>query len=369
MIQSRYFSHYICRNLLNSIALISLLVTGIVILFEIFDLAQRGVLLTRQPFTILIDITSHTIPFFQDILPLIILFAGLRVFIKLHSTSQIIAMKAAGGSIWTIIKGPVALVFIIGALVPLTIDPLNRLVLNIKENRLSIENRSRIISGQSQWFTQSVPQIESNAGHTIIYAGSTSADGTVLGDVKIFDFDADGRLYQQRLAQSAQLTAITPQQNSWVLSDVVVYTASKTAKYIETDSVNTSMSAHTVRTQFGDALTLPIWSLFAAIVDNDAGVILRPDVRMRFYSLVALPIFLVSSLMVAVVFTVSYRRQGVSHVNVLLSILVGFAIYVFIRMVQTSGNSGIVAAPIAAFGPALLILVTCTTILLFLEDG
>ena len=190
-----------------------------------------------------------------------------------------------------------------------------------------------------------------------------------MQNVNIFEFDANGKLDQQRLSDIATLDISPTGQNSWNLEQSEIYTPLQKKQLIQKDSIPTILDASNVRSQFGDPNSLPIWALIGAVFDVSQSTSVRPDVHMRFYSLIAMPIFLVSTLMVAIVFTMGYRRQGVSRFNVLMSILVGFAIYVFIRVAEDSGDSGLISAPIAAFGPALLILVVCTTVLLFLEDG
>src|SRR5690606_38280165 len=129
----------------------------------------------------------------------------------------------------------------------------------------------------------------------------------------------------------------------------------------------------TTRRDLGARVVLPAEMTLFDLLDLQALEItdprLRSGVQMRLAKLLALPVALAGSLLIAFAFTSGYRRTNKYGATVLYGIVLGFVVYVVTEMAAMAGATGILQPAFAAFAPAIVAIVIGTTVLLFREDG
>ena len=89
----------------------------------------------------------------------------------------------------------------------------------------------------------------------------------------------------------------------------------------------------------------------------------------RFSRLLALPVLLVGTLLIAFAFTGGYRRTGSYGGTILYGIVLGFVMFVVNEMAEQAGSAGVLTPAVAAWGPAIVTVVVGLTVLLYREDG
>ena len=94
------------------------------------------------------------------------------------------------------------------------------------------------------------------------------------------------------------------------------------------------------------------------------------DNEVYFYELTAFPLFLVAMLLISALFTLppSNRRGGI-FLRVLGALGGGFGLYFFSRVTNVMGLNGSLPLFLAAWGPALISIPLCLSLLLHYEDG
>ncbi|WDR03583.1 LptF/LptG family permease [Devosia algicola] len=90
---------------------------------------------------------------------------------------------------------------------------------------------------------------------------------------------------------------------------------------------------------------------------------------MRVIKLLALPLVLCGSLLIAFAFTAGYRRSDRYGAAILYGIVLGFVVFMITEMADRAGSSGVLDPGFAAVGPAFVAIVIGVTVLLYKEDG
>ncbi|MCG6858095.1 MAG: LptF/LptG family permease, partial [Salaquimonas sp.] len=89
----------------------------------------------------------------------------------------------------------------------------------------------------------------------------------------------------------------------------------------------------------------------------------------QFYSLLALPLFLLAMVLIAATVTLRFVRFGQVGRLIVGGVLSGFLLYTVTNFVTSLGSNGIVPPLIAAWSPAIVAILFGITILLYQEDG
>src|SRR5690606_10407837 len=131
----------------------------------------------------------------------------------------------------------------------------------------------------------------------------------------------------------------------------------------------TTTTAGDMGIKLASPVELTIFELAAALGQRLTDPELRNGVEMRFLRLLALPLVLIGSLLIAFAFTAGYRRTNKYGAAVLYGIVLGFVVYVITEMAAMAGAAGVLRPSFAALAPAIVAMVIGTTVLLFKEDG
>ena len=89
----------------------------------------------------------------------------------------------------------------------------------------------------------------------------------------------------------------------------------------------------------------------------------------RYHSLTALPLFLVSMVLIAATASLRFVRFGQSGRMILGGILSGFVLYIVSNLVISLGSNGVVPPIAAAWAPSIVAILFGMSILLHQEDG
>ena len=114
---------------------------------------------------------------------------------------------------------------------------------------------------------------------------------------------------------------------------------------------------------------LTFFELAAALGGQLRDPLLYNAVATRFLRLVALPLMLVGSLLIAFAFTAGYRRTNKYGAAVLYGIVLGFVVFLVTEMADRAGSAGVLDPTFAAVGPAFVAVLIGLTVLLYREDG
>jgi lipopolysaccharide export system permease protein len=255
----------------------------------------------------------------QQSVPFIGLFAAMATLISLNRKYELVIARSAGVSAWQFLFPACVGAFIFGVAAIAILNPIAANGLMSAE-RLEAEIRSgqsnRVTAADAPWIKQTTDE-----GDTIIGARAVLSQGLELVDASFFRFDGNGNIVERFDATRAWL-----RDGAWELTGVTS---------IKGDGQRESL-------------------------DN---------VTVKFHSLVALPLLLVSMTLIAATVSMRFARLGQSAVLILGGILAGFLLYVVTVLVKAFGSSGVVPPVVAAWFPVVLAMFFGVTFLLHKEDG
>ena len=131
----------------------------------------------------------------------------------------------------------------------------------------------------------------------------------------------------------------------------------------------TNLTRAGIRDSFGTPSVIPIWDLPGFIASLEAAGFSARKHRMWLQSELAMPVFLVSMVLVGAAFTLRHTRAGRTGVMVLFALLTGFSLYFIRNFAQILGENGQIPIALAAWAPPLAAIGLAMGLLLHLEDG
>ena len=301
------------------------------------------------------------------ILPFVVLLAGLIFCLLFNRSSELIVMRAVGLSVWNIVAPLIVVVVAIGLLDTLVFSPVTAWTARRyerMEERLGFTHSTPLVwSEDGFWLRELTEQ-----GVQILRASQIvqNKQTVSLQNVSVFELDAQGALVRQIEGEQALLSdGVLRIPNSFVL-DPVAETGSEEA----VQEFKTDLSLERILEKFDDPQTMSFWRFPKFIHFLKKSGFSAAQHTMYFNELIAFPVFLLSMLLIAVAVTISSgNRQGKVFIKVLSAVGAGFILYFVSRVTNVLGLSGSLPYVLAAWGPSLICIPLCLSLLLHLEDG
>lgn len=301
-------------------------------------------------------ISEHAFPFAA-------LFGSIAAFVTANRRLEVVVARAAGISAWQFLLPATVVGLLIGILAVTVYNPL-AVMAHHYAGTLDATLHSQ---SQTAFTTRSGPVWLRQAGgdrESIIGAGESYNNGLGLTAVTAMVFDRQGRFIERVDAGTAEYT-----QNEWILNNATVTAPGKNPVRVETYRLPTLLDPDSVRQTFGNIDGISFWQLPGMIDIADRAGISSDRYRLRYNSLLAMPVLLVAMVLVAAIVSLRFSRSKELGYMILAGIGVGFVLYVVTKIARDLGGAGIVPAPLAAWSPTIVAILIGTTVLLHLEDG
>jgi len=320
-------------------------------------------------FAQIVGLASLNIPqAIYRIMPLIIIIATIAMFLGLSRSSEMVVTRAAGRSALRALLAPLFMALLIGIGAVAILNPIVAATsqqYELRSTSLKGEASALILGETGLWLRQG-----GRDGQTVIRAGSANLDGTELRDVTFLTFATEGGPTRRIEANSASLQdggwQLT-KAKSWPLTRGTVPEAAATTH--DMLQVPSTLTADQIRNSFGTPASIPIWDLPAFIDRLQAAGFSAQRHQVWFQMELALPLFLVSMVMIGASFTLRHQRGGRTGLAVLMAILLSFAIYFLRNFAQILGENGQLPVLLAAWAPPLAAMGLAMGMLLHNEDG
>jgi lipopolysaccharide export system permease protein len=297
----------------------------------------------------------------EQILPFAVLFGAIAAFVNLTRKLELVVARAAGVSVWQFLTPPVLIAAAIGVFFVTVFNPLSA---QLKQRADKIETRLFGRPGRSDgdvalWIRQ-----RSIDGQAILRAERSSDGGAVLSNVTAFVFEPNGALLERVDAARARL-----RQGYWEIDDARVTSPSTEPRDASTYLLATNLSPEQVTQSFVSPDSVSFWSLPELVARTAAAGLDATSYRMRYQTLMARPLMLVAMVLIAASFSLRFFRFGGVARMVSGGVAAGFMLYVATKLVADLGGAGLLAAPVAAWSPAIVGCMLGALALLYQEDG
>lgn len=303
------------------------------------------------------------------VLPLVMIFSAIALFVGLARSSELVVVRAAGRSGLRFLVAPAVTAALVGAASVAVLNPLVAATTRLHDQAVAqiAAGRDNILSvtDAGLWLRQG-----SAEGQAVIQAARTNQDGTELYGATFLLFDAEGQPKARIEAREARL-----EPEAWVLTgakrwDLTDPNPERSAtRATEPVRVPSDLTAESIRSSFGDPAGIPIWNLPAHIgALENAGFSARSH-WVWFHMELAQPLLMAAMVLVAAGFTMRHARFGKTGSFVLLAVLSGFTIFFLRNFAQVMGDTGQIPVLLAAWSPPAVAIFLALGLLLHLEDG
>jgi lipopolysaccharide export system permease protein len=366
---TRVLSAYVGRIFLSSTLAVLTGLLAVVALFDVIELMRRASGRQEVGFGDLVSITALKLPFLAiEILPFAILLGGLVAFWRLTRSSELIVARAAGVSAWQFLAFPVLAAVALGVFATTALSPVSAVMLARADRLDAALLRGGAgafgLSGGGIWVRQPDPSIQ--GGWAIIRGQRVELAGGALAlrTVTVFRLERDDRFHSRIEASEAVL-----EPGRWVLRNAASVAVERPREPIAEVTIPTDLTVERLQESLAPPDTLSFWALprFIAVLDQAGFSSLKH--RLRYQSLLALPLLTGVMVLVAAGFSMRPSRRGGVGLAIAAGVGAGVALFVLTKVVGEFGGSGTIPVTLAAWTPAAVGLAFAVSMLLHLEDG
>ena len=361
---------YVSRVFILAVLTMIAALAGLVALFDFIELLRRAATKPQATFGIVPEIAALRLPWeAMEILPFAVLLGGISAFWRLTRSSELVVARATGLSAWQFLSGPIAAAALLGVFTTAAVSPLSAVMLARAERLdslyLTTESGPLSLNGGQLWLRQADHELTPD-GISIIHADSVNLKGRTLNAraVSVFRLAPHDQLLQRIEAARAILA-----HGNWVLEEAHVISVDHPPDPTTTIRLPTDLTVGRVEESFASPDTLSFWKLpdFIALLERSGFSAIRH--RLRFQTLLALPVLAATMTLVAAGFSMRPTRRGGTARLIGSGVAAGFALFMVSKIAEEFGGSGALPVVLAAWAPAASGLMLAIALLLHLEDG
>jgi lipopolysaccharide export system permease protein len=302
----------------------------------------------------------------QRVAPFIIMIASMLTYLQLNRTSEIVAIKAAGISIWSILLPGVISAFLLGCFSVGVLNPITTTLLLKYEKA-----EAYYLKGQTSLlfdFSRSgiwLRQLEDDGGRSIIHALRISQENKKLHDVSIFYLDENNRFTHRITADAARLN-----EGEMVIKNAIKIDRTNKLTKEKTLALPTKLSFRQIQESVIPPKAISFWDLpsFIAVTQESGFPALQH--QQFFYSMLMAPFFYIAMMLVGSLFTIFHRpRHGVSYRTTFLGIATGFFTYFASDLISAMGGAGRIPLVLSTVAPTILCSAIALLVILHVEES
>ncbi len=361
-------SHYIGRQFLLSILLALFGLIVISLLVDVVELIRRASGRDNVPLAVILELAGLRIPYMLEKLsPYAVLVGSMLALIRLTRTHELIVARSAGVSVWQFLAPAIAVVLAMGIFLTTVFNPLSSALLlrfaHLEGKYLTNTPSLLAITSSGLWLRQ-IESGEGNIGEHIVYTMRVSQNTMEFNHVIVFTFDKEHRFIERLDAARAAL-----EPGVLNLYDVTYSVPGQPPLKLPDYQLPTTLTLSRIQDSFASPETMSFWHLpsFVTMLENAGFSALRH--RLYWHSLLASPFLMAGTVLVAAVFSLRPPRRGKIGLLIVAGITTGFLLHFFTDIVFALGSAGTLPVMLAAWTPAIVVLMIGAALLLHLEDG
>ncbi len=358
---------YVLWRVAFGIAVMLAIVTAVVLLIEIVELARTIGGGTEVGFFDLGELALMKTPgIVMQLLAFVFLFGAMGAFVALNRRGELIAVRAAGLSAWAFALPSAAIAVVVGAGAIALINPLAA-----ELNRDFDQQRALLTGGPSRpaangiWLRQG-----DGRSQIVIHARrhETYGDALRLGGVSMFvqQIRASGGLDFFRRIEAAE-ARLSP--GFWRLRDVREIAPGGESERSEQLSIPSSLDRTSAMEKFVSPGAVSVWRLGRTIRAAKAAGYSAAGYEVRLQQLLATPLLLGGMTLLAATFSLRLTRMGQLPAMAAMGVLAGFVVFFINALCGALGSAEIVPPVVAGWSPPLLTLCFGAAVLCYTEDG
>ncbi len=366
MKSSPLLSRYIARNFFIAfVASLSALML-LILLFDVIDLLRRAASREYATFGDVLSLAFLKLPqTLPLILPFAVLIGALITFYRLSRSNELVIVRSAGLSAWNFLMPVFIVVFLIGLFNVMLFNPFSTAMhkrYEIVEGIRFRKDKTISWSEQGLWLWD-----KKNGFPLIVHADAVKQQNQdlILSGVSVTELKSDETFGRQIESEKGSL------KNGFLIIDKgVTFDYQGHQSFVENLTYPSDFDLDKIMRTFSEPETFSVWQIwgFIRMLDNSGFSSVRH--RMHFYSVLASIFYLLAMVFIAAVFLLNpNQRSGHVLIRVSGAVLCGFLLFFLSKLVVAVGSSGSLPGILAGFGPSVVAISLCATVLLHLEDG
>jgi lipopolysaccharide export system permease protein len=361
-------SYYIGKHFLLAIMLALGGLLAISMLIDMVELIRRASGKEDVPLGVIFELTALRIPFMlEKLAPYAVLIGSMLALTRLTRTHELVVARSAGVSVWQFLGPAVAVVLGMGVFLTTIFNPFAAALLlryeHIEGKYLTNTPSLLAITSSGLWLRQ-IESNEGDIGEHIVYTMRVSQNTMEFSNVIVFTFDKNKRFIERLDAERAVLDP-----GMLKLSKVTRSVPGQPPTQLADYQLPTTLTLSRIQDSFASPETMSFWHLpsFVTMLENAGFSALRH--RLYWQSLLANPFLMMGTVLVAAVFSLRQPRRGRVGLLVVAGVTCGFLLHFFTDIIFALGAAGTLPISLAAWTPAIVVIMIGAALLLHLEDG
>ena len=304
-----------------------------------------------------------------DALPIVFSLAALLWSVRMASSSELVAVRAAGRSGVLVLMVPAVFAFVCGLLSIFVLNPIvvaaslqyQQQVEQYEETKIQV----RVTEDKLVWLRYP------GVGGQIVMRSQHLANSNDFKNASFFVFGADGTPNERYLAESAVL-----EEGIWTLNDVRKWKIDpsipfqeNTAEELNTFKIGTELTPKKFRENFLSPNQIPLHGILEWIAWMESSGLEPHEYRVYLHMEIAKLLLLPAMVLIGAGFTLRPSRIKPIASMIAVSIVSGLAVFFVRNFSRVFGENGEISFWIAAWFPATAALLLSLGLLLYLEDG
>lgn len=361
-------SLYMARHFFLAIMLALFGLTSISMLIDVVELIRRASEHTELPLSTIFEMSGLRIPFMAEKLaPYAVLLGSMIALMRLTRTHELVVARSMGVSVWQFLCPAIALAMLMGAFIMTVFNPIVAALLmryeHLEGKYLSSSPSLLSISSSGLWLRQ-MEHGQNGIGERIIYTMRVSQGTMEFSNVMVLTFDTKGKFIERLDAKHAML-----EPGVLDLTGVIRSVPGEPSQPLPEYLLPTTLTLAHIQDSFASPETMSFWRLPSFITMLEAAGFSALRHRMYFQSLLAAPFLLAGTVLVAAAFSLRLPRRGKIGILIVAGVVSGFLLHFFTDIIMALGTAGTLPVMLAAWAPAIVVLMIGAALLLHLEDG
>lgn len=363
---SSTLSWYIGRHFLVWISAAFGIFVSVILLVSFMELMRRAAGKPAATFSIILDMAFLKLPFLaQEAVPFALLFGAMVAFWRLNRSNELVAVRAAGVSVWQFTMPALVLAIMIGVIKLAAFNPVAAVMLSkyeqMEHKYLSGRTSLLAVSTSGIWLRQA-----NESGQTVIHARTAEAGKMKLKDVIVLMYEGSDRFVRRIDAKTALL-----ESGYWLLASARVSTPEHdpAPKIYPTYRLETDLTPDKILDSFASPDTISFWELPKFVKVLEASGFSALSHRLQWHSLLAEPLLLCAMILIAGSFSLRDNRRSGVLIAVIGGVATGFVLYFASNLVLALASKGSIPVVLAAWSPAGAATLLGLATLLHTEDG
>jgi lipopolysaccharide export system permease protein len=366
MYLSPVLQRYMARQFFIQFAMFLGGLLGVIFVFDSVELMRRLGKYDNLAFDTVVPMALFKLPEVGlQIIPFAILFSAVFFLWRMTRSYELIAIRAAGVSVWQFLFAPVCVAIAVGFVSMMVLNPISAAMIGKYEEMearyISFAPETTLnLSRNGLWLRQHLPQ-----GMAVIHARSVKTPEWILSPVTAFFFDENRNMTFRIDAEKATL-----EDKVWAFDHAYSNKISDNkTEYYEHLSMPTTLTRHEIESRFASPSTISFWNLptYARVMHLTG--FSSSALWSHYYKLLSEPILNIALILLAAAIALRSPRYLKGWWMVISTMMVAFLVFFLGDVLEALGISERLPLLMSSFAPSVISLMAGLSCLLYLEDG